>query len=429
MGSASAADDRVARRLAWVVLAVGGLGFAVAAWLLVPWGWVPGTRVEPVAPDRLLTAEQLARAEAYAGPRRLLGWTALAVSVLVALALALTRPGRRLVRVLRGPWPVRVVLGVAAVVAVGRLAVVPWSVAIRQRNLDFGLTTQSWAGWLADLGRSYAVTVVATSLALVVLVGVARRWRRAWPAITATLAAALVGVGSFVYPVVVEPVFHDFESLPDGPLRSSVLELADREGVAIDDVLVADASRRTTTLNAYVSGIGSTRRVVVYDTLLDGLTREQAEIVVAHELAHAAHDDVVRGTALGALGALAGTGVLALLLLSPRVRRRAQVGGADDPSAVALVLAAVALGTLLTSPVENGISRAIEARADLTSLEATGASDEFVAMQHRLAVRSLSDPTSPGWSRWWFGSHPTAWQRVGLLDALDVPWRFDPERP
>ena len=85
---------------------------------------------------------------------------------------------------------------------------------------------------------------------------------RAWPAVAGGLLAGLVLVGSFVYPLVVEPLFNSFTPLPDGALRSQILRLADREGVHVDDVLVADASRRTTTLNAYVSGFGSTRRVV-----------------------------------------------------------------------------------------------------------------------------------------------------------------------
>ena len=78
--------------------------------------------------------------------------------------------------------------------------------------------------------------------------------------------------GSFAYPLVVEPVFHSFQSLPAGPLRTQVLELAERDGVPVDDVLVADASRRTTALNAYVSGFGSSRRVVLYDTLVEDAT-------------------------------------------------------------------------------------------------------------------------------------------------------------
>ncbi|MDP3969741.1 MAG: M48 family metalloprotease [Nocardioides sp.] len=423
-------DDR-ARTVALVVAAVAGAAFVLAALLLVPWGWVPGTTVEPVEPTALLTPEQVARAEEYSGVRRVLGWVAIVVSLMVAGWLALARSGRRVARAGAGtrwarPWWVRVVLGVVVVLVVGRAVVLPVSVLIRRRALDYGLTTQGWAAWLLDLVRSLAVEVAVTALALVVLVGLARRFRRAWPALAAVAVAGLVLAGSFLHPVLIEPVFNRFEPMPDGPLRVAILEVADAEGVEVDEVLVADASRRTTTLNAYVSGFGDTRRVVVYDTLLAGLTDEQALSVVAHEIAHARHDDVLLGTMLGALGGAAGVGALAWLVLGRRVRRRADVAGPGDPAVVALVLFLVGVVTFAANPVESGISRAIEARADVTALRATEDGDAFAQMQHRLASRSLSDPQPPAWSRWAFASHPLATERLGILEALGVSWELDP---
>jgi STE24 endopeptidase len=224
--------------------------------------------------------------------------------------------------------------------------------------------------------------------------------------------------GSFVYPVVVEPLFNHFTPMKAGPLRSDVFRLAEQEHVHIGDVLVADASRRTTTLNAYVSGFGSTRRVVVYDTLLDGLPQAQIEMIVAHELGHAKHDDVLLGTTLGALGSAFGIGLLGLVLGSRRVLERADARGLADARAVPLVLALAVVGSLLASPVQNTISRAIEARADRTALEATHDPETFIEMQRQLALRSLADPTPPAWSQFWFGSHPTTLQRIGMAESL-----------
>jgi len=194
--------------------------------------------------------------------------------------------------------------------------------------------------------------------------------------------------------------------------------LADREGVHVDDVLVADASRRTTTLNAYVSGLGSTRRVVVYDNLLKDLTPAQARVVIAHELGHAKHQDVLLGTSLGAVGGVGAVALLALLLDDKRVQRRARVSGAADPAVVALVIALAGVGGFIVSPLQNTVSRAIEARADRTSLATTHADATFVQMQRRLALTSLADPTPPAWSQLWWGSHPTVLQRAGLPRSL-----------
>jgi STE24 endopeptidase len=414
--SGTAPDGLTAARVGlWLALG-GALAFALVAAFLVPWEPVPGGLPAPADPASVLDEGQISRAEDYSGTARMLGWASLAVSLAVAAALGLTRLGARLA--LGRRWPLRVVVGVALVLLAGRLALLPFGLVARERRLDYGLTRQRLGGWATDQLLSWGVETVLASLALLVLVGCARRWPVWWPAVAGGLAAALVVVGSFLYPVVIEPVFNDFSSLQEGPLRTEMLALAQAEGVPVDDVLVADASRRTTTLNAYVSGFGDTRRIVVYDNLVDSLPREQALSVVAHELAHARHGDVLVGTALGALGSVVGVGLLAAVVSAGGVRRRAGVTGPGDPGVVALVLALSVLGGLASAPVQNGISRQVELRADVDALKATGDPVAFVEMQRLLAVRSLSDPTPPAWSQWWFGSHPTTMQRVALARRL-----------
>ena len=303
------------RTVAAAVAVVGAVCFVTLAVVLVPWHPVPGGGPSTLpAPDAVLSPEQLARAEAYAGPARWLGWSSLLVSLVVVCWLGFTEAGARLVGRLRGWWWVRVVLGVALVSLVGRLATLPFAIVAYRRRVSYGLSTQAWPDWLRDVAVSWAVNVVASSLVLLVIVGTARRWRTWWPAIAAGIAATLVMLGSFVYPVLVEPLFSSFTPLPDGPLRTGVLELAEAEGVHVDDVLEADASRRTTTLNAYVSGFGSTRRVVLYDNLVRDVPEDQVLSVVAHELAHARHDDVLTGSLLGAAGSVLGIGLLGLVI-------------------------------------------------------------------------------------------------------------------
>ncbi|GAA1768791.1 M48 family metallopeptidase [Nocardioides hankookensis] len=388
----------------------------VLAILLVPWHPVPGGTPGPVPAASVFTAEQIARAEDYSRWARVWSWSSLAVSLVVSCVLGFSRWGPRLVGRLPGWWWVRVVLAVAAVVVVGRVITLPFAVLMRRHVLDYGLSEQGWGGFAADLVRTEAVQVFATSVLLVVLIGCARRWERAWPAVAAALAGALVVLGSFVYPVLVEPIFNDFTSLPDGPLRTQVLALADQEGVPVDDVLVADASRRTTTLNAYVSGFGSTRRVVLYDNLVNDVPRDETLSVVAHELAHAKHDDPRTGTLIGAAGAVFGVGLLALLVGALAGRGRPPM---RDPAVVPLVLALVAIGTLLSSPIQNAISRQIETRADVDALLVTRDARAFEAVQRELALRSLADPTPPAVSQFWFGSHPIGLTRIAIARQLD----------
>jgi STE24 endopeptidase len=408
-------DARAAFRTGIAVTVVGGVAVVVLAAALVPWHPVPGGMPSPVPADQVFTSEQIAAAEEFSRWARVWSWSSLAVSVAVACWLGFSDVGRRIVARLPGRWWLQVVLAVAVLAVIGRLVTLPFGYLLYRHLLDYGLSTQSTGEWLVDAVKSLVVGIVATSVVLLILVGCARRWARAWPAVAGGMLAVAVVVASFVYPLLVEPLFNSFKPLPDGSLRTHILELADREGVDVDQVLVADASRRTTTLNAYVSGFGGTRRVVVYDNLVEDLPEDEALSVVGHELAHARHNDVITGSVLGAAGAVFATGLLAVLLGAMGDRRRIS---AADPAVVPLLLALAAVGSLVASPVQNTVSRQIETRADVDGLRATGNLDAFVAMQRELALRSYSDPTPPAWSQFWFGSHPTTLQRVAVAHAV-----------
>jgi STE24 endopeptidase len=400
------------RRWSWVTFLVATVAFVVVAALFIPWHPVPGGTPRAVPQSDVFTPAQIARANAYSDPARHLAWASLAVALVVALVLGLTPLGRRLAGRLRGWWWVRVLLAVAALAVVGQLVTLPFAIVGHHRSLAYGLSTEGWGPWTVDLLKGLALSAVISGLLLVVLVGCARRFPRAWPAVAGASLGVLVMVGSFVYPVLVEPAFNHFTPLADGPLRTQILQLAAREHVHLDDVLVADASRRTTTLNAYVSGFGGTRRVVLYDNVLKDLPRAEVLSIVAHELGHAHHDDVLTGSVLAALGTTLGIGLLGLVV--PLVRGSP---GMRDPTVVPLVLALVAIGTLLSSPVDNALSRLIETRADVASLEATRDPRAFVDMQRELDLHSLSDDP-PEWSHFWFGSHPTTLERIAIADQL-----------
>lgn len=395
-----------------------GIVFVILAAVLVPWSWLPGQSVEAVEARTVFTAAQIERNEHVSWMLRLPSWANLVIGLGLSIWLGFTRSGGRLLSRLPGRWWLQVVLGAGVVTGLGVLVRIPLSIRVHTVARDEGLSSQDWGSWTVDELISFAVAWTFTAVALVVVLGIARKAPRSWPAWAAGAAAALAFGGSFVYPVVVEPLFNDFTSLPPGELRTEIFALARAEGVPIDDVLVADASRRTTTLNAYVSGLGSTRRVVLYDNLLTGLPTAQIEVIVAHELAHAKHHDVLVGTTLGAVGSACGVGLLGCLLSSRRLLRRAGAAEPTDPRVVGSVLALAAVATLAASPVQNTISRAVEARADRTSLEATGATDTFISMQRQLTLRSLADPTPPRVSQFWFGSHPTVLQRIALAQRL-----------
>ncbi|GAA4325570.1 M48 family metallopeptidase [Klenkia terrae] len=400
------------RRLALLTALALGLALVVVLWLRIPWAATP----QVSDPTGGLTTDQLDRADSFAAALRPASVANLLLGLVVSGVLGLTRTGARWVtavaRPLGGGWFWQVVLGTVVLTAAGRVVTLPlaaYGEVVRHR---FGLSTRSWPLWARDVAVDTGITAGLTALGLVQLLAVARRAPRTWWAWVGVGAAGLVVAGSFLYPVVIEPAFNDFTSLPAGPLRTDLLDLAAANGTPVQDVLVADASRRTTALNAYVSGFGSTRRIVVYDTLLDQLPDDQIESIAAHELGHVATDDVLTGTLVGALGAGAGVALLGWLLGSAPLLRRAGAEGPGDPRVVPLVLLLVAVGTLLSTPVQNGVSRQLEARADQHSLDLAEDPDAFAAVMRRLAVANLNQPDPPAAWQWFFGSHPTTAQRV-----------------
>jgi STE24 endopeptidase len=397
---------------AGVWLGVLSVALALALWLLVPWAAMPPATDAEL--HRSFSDSEIARGDRFAAQARPPSYLSLLVGLAVVAWLTLTRRGLGLLRrVLRGPWWLQVPTVVVTVTAAAWLVTLPADVWREMVLREWGLSTQTWGSWLLDGLKGLGITVGLTSLGMLLLVWLARRMPRWW-FLPASLAAIVVSFAtSFAYPVLIEPVFNTFTPMAAGELRTSLLEMADRDGVQVEDVLVADASRRTTSLNAYVSGFGATRRIVVYDTLLEEATPAEIEAIVAHELGHADNDDVLTGTALSGLAGAVGLTLLWWVLRSGWVRRRG-VAGAGDPLAAAVVLGLATVVGFALNPVTNGISREVELRADRHALELSRDPETLVAIQQRLALNNIADLTPPRWSYLMFASHPSAVQRIAL---------------
>jgi STE24 endopeptidase len=368
-----------------------------------------------------VSGEVRARHEAFHRTLRPGTYGALVLGVAAPVLFGLTPLGAAVVGAVgAGPAPLRAALGGLALGVLAELVTVP--IALRREVVlrQYGLSVQTWRGWVADAAKAVVLGGVlsgAALAALYALTGAAPRW---WWAVAAPGAALVVVLLSFVLPVVVEPLFLRFTPMPGSPLRQRLLELAARGGVPVRDVLVADASRRTTALNAYVSGFGATRRVVVFDTLLAEAPEAEVEVVVAHELGHAARRDVLRGTALSALGVAALVCLLHLVLTAPPLLRAAGADGPADPRSVGLLFAVTAVAGLVLAPLQNLVSRRVENRADAYALDLAGRPEAFAAMQRRLALTNLAD-LDPGPVEYLlFASHPTTVQRIARAQAFQA---------
>jgi STE24 endopeptidase len=407
----------------WAVLtfAVLVVAVAVVAAVRVPWSAPPAPRSDQLDALRDLPADAVARGKAFHAALRPGSYGALALGLIVAVVLGFTPLGARLVeavgRPFGGHWLAQTLLGGFLIVLIGEVLTLPLA-AWRETVLrQYGLSTQTWGSWTVDLLKGYAIGAVIGAVTLLGFFGIARlapRWWWAWVAIG---AAGLVVVFSFVFPVLVEPLFNKFTPMPAGPLRSDLLAMAARDGVPARDVLVADASRRTTGLNAYVSGLGPTRRIVVYDTLLRDAPPEEVASVVAHELGHAKDRDVFTGTLIGALGAAAAVCGIYLIGAWTGLLRLAGVDSVTDPRAVALLVALSTVVGLVAAPGQALMSRRIEARADAHGLALTGQPSTVESMEQRLAVTNLADVDPPRLEYLMFASHPSIVERIAAARA------------
>jgi STE24 endopeptidase len=397
-----------------IVVAVAAAG--VATFLLRPRSGL----IEPAAVDvqGYFTAFQLDRAEDFRSVQRLLGVGGL-VAGTATLALLTWRPPRRVFERL-GRRPI--LGGAAAAAGLSLLLVVvelPLSAVSHDRSVDVGLSTQTWLPWLGDLAKSAAVNALFAAAGGALAMALIRRFRRNWWAPAAVVIVAFGVITIWLFPVVIDPLFNKFEPLRPGPTRSDVLELAHKAGVDVGQVYRVDASRRTTAANAYVGGLGKTKRVVLYDNLISGFPRDQMRLVVAHELGHQRHNDLLRGLVWLALVAPGGT-----FLAQALAERLARRDGLADPRrkpgpvvlpAVALAIAIVSFGLGAAS---NVLSRQVEARADAFALRLTHDPAAFIQFQRRLALRNVSDPDPPDLTQLLFGTHPTPAERIGIGEAF-----------
>ncbi len=401
---------------ALVALVVLGIALAVAAITLVPWRVPRPSRAEresalSAIPDGLVTRGRALHAALRPGT-----YGSLLAGLVVPLLLGLTPAGARIVAWVAQPfgghWLAEALLGGLVILMILWLVSLPFGAWRHVVLRDYGLSTQSWRGWVVDLLKGWAIGAVIGAVVLGGFYTLTRFVPDWWWAYGAASAAALVVLMSFVFPILVEPVFNRFTSMPAGPLRDELVAMAARDGLPVKDVLVADASRRTTGLNAYVSGFGATRRIVVYDTLLREAPAGEVRSVVAHELGHAKARDPELGTLLGAIGAAAAVVALYLLGQWGALLDLAGVTSIGSPTAIGLVLAAGTIAGLVTGPGQNLVSRRIEARADQHALHLTGEPAEFAAMQLRLAEVNIADVRPPRIEYLLFATHPDTVERL-----------------
>src|SRR5829696_2865618 len=375
---------------------LAGLVAAMLLWRTSLPGDVP---VPSLSAEELFPRALLDRTAAYARGARLL----FVVGVLVHLVVlvALVRLGAALARRARGPEVVRGLEILVFVALATWLAALPVAVASHWWRRRYGLSEAAYLDalllnpWLELVG-SLLLGCLALASAMLLARRLGRRW---W--LAGAPALILVGAAwTLLQPLVLAP---NLDRLDDPRLAAEIRRLGSREGVAVDRVDVRRASERTTRANAEVYGLGATRTVVLWDTLLDGrYTDAEIRFLVAHELGHVRAEHVWKGLAW-----------LALLAL-PLVWLLSRVVRLDDAAEVPRAVLAVYVLGLLVLPLENAISRRYEREADWLGMRATQEPAAAEATVRRFVRTNLTQPDPPSVVHVLLGTHPTPLERIEL---------------
>jgi len=307
-------------------------------------------------------------------------------------------------------WWLQIAIDLAVMAAAFRVLTAPlaWAAGYWLPR-RFGLLHQPFRGWLWDAAKASALGAIIGLAVVLVVYALLRTtpWWWLWSALALLILGALL---TLVAPVWLAPLFYRLTPLGEGSLRCRLVGLSERLGVPVIGVWIADQSAKSRTANAAVTGLGRTRRIILFDTLATGFTDDEVEAVLAHELAHHLHGDVWRG--LGVQSAI----TMGILWLADHALRAGSaalgLAGPADPAGLPLFGLIVVGASLVALPLGNGWSRRVERQADDFALRATRSPEPFIGAMERLADLNLAERQPHRLKEVLLYSHPAVGRRI-----------------
>ena len=391
-----------------VLLALAAVAWIVAAVLLWRSSVVPGgLHLSGLDPHRYFSDRQLARSASF---ERFERWDfVLAQLTLLAVLAVYARFGGRFAQEsAAGRIGTGMLLGMLGFGFVW-LAQIPFGLADLWWERRHGVSRVGYVEWVFSDWSQLAGEFAFVCLALLIVMALAGKLRDSWWLPGAAAFVGLAALFTFITPY----LLGNLHPLARPELARAAQRIAAREGVSGVPVRVQNVSGDTSAANAAAIGLGPSRRVVLWDTLLDGrFTDRQVRFVIAHEYGHQARRHLQKGIAWFALFALPGT-----FLMARFTRRR---GGMADPAVVPFSLLVLVVLQLVALPLQNVVSRRIEAEADWMGLRTTHDPTGDRRLMQSFTQTSLAQPDPPGWSYVVLDSHPTIMQRIALANAWEA---------
>jgi STE24 endopeptidase len=280
----------------------------------------------------------------------------------------------------------------------------------------YQLANEPFGAWIADQAKSSAVGLLLGAGGAELLYALMRAWPAAWWLIGGAVFTALIVVLTNLAPVLLLPMFYSVKPLDREALRVRLLALADRAGARVVGAYEWGLGAKTKKANAALAGLGSTRRILVSDTMLEEYSDDEIEVVLAHELAHHVHGDIRKGIAFESVLVIAGFYAASVVLRM--AAGHAGVRGATDVAGLPLLLLTAGAVSLAMVPIAHAMSRGFERRADRFALDLTRNPAAFISAMRRLAAQNLAEEEPSRVVQWLFYSHPPMRERIRAAHAF-----------
>jgi len=280
----------------------------------------------------------------------------------------------------------------------------------------YGLSHQAFGAWIEDFVKDASVDAAIGAFFAALIIWIISIYPKRWALVLAAWSAPIILIGIFLDPFFSQ-IDNHFTDLP----RSSALfaplhQLAARAGVPNAEILVADKSKQTEETNAYVTGLGSSAQIVLWDTTIRRMKGDEVVAIVGHELGHYVEHHVVIGGLLASIAMFLFLPALkrfAELLLN-WIGRHSKVTSLSDPAGLPILIISMSILSFVTSPITNEASRIIEHRADSFGLAVTGNRLAMARAMVDLANQNLEDPYPPKWEVVWLSDHPPMGERIAF---------------
>jgi len=312
----------------------------------------------------------------------------------------------------------------------------------------FGLSNQSLSAWFFDVLKDRSISIALNSSIMALLYVLILKFPKKWWIIAASILILFFLLGNFIYPVIIDPIFYNFTVLKDESLQKDIRIITDNAGIKVNSILIADASRKTNTVNAYFYGIGSTKRIVIYDNLLNNHSRDEVLSVIAHEVGHWQYRHII-------LSIIIGIAEIILLVFIFRIIQpvlRMQTGGPgknifqvkNSPQKqsvskpaynqavnfgaknIIILFMLYSFLSFIILPINNLVSRQFEKQADMAALNLTINPEAQVKILENLAISNLSNVRPGKVLQYFIFSHPPIMDRINsILDKQSLSGGHD----